>query len=251
MKKILAFFSAVAFLGSTTLAVSACGVSKGDNIEVVIKEAPKKAENNQDPLTEYVYNNQYNYSGVNANYLIALAGQTATDKIYNFKQPGTEWEEFYSSEVWQRKSFSSFHYEPTGSEDAFSFRGQGGQEFIVQLKNNDASDDTNKVMSYWFITSANPGDDPEKDNIVVPNSSEFNDDTKIITRSGWIHLFLVIGDFQIDFNAEINFNFTKITDVNNQPVVMLDITTFTKPLGDASFENPPYDRIANLALTKV
>lgn len=252
MKKILAFFSAVAFLGSTTLAVSACGVSQGTKIDVVIKDAPEKAKETEDPLVDYVYNNKYNYSSANVNYLIGLAAQLVSDKIYNVKQTGTDWEEFYNYQIWQRESFTSFTYAPTlsGDEKAFSFRDSKGEEFVYQIRNNDASDDDNKLMAYWFIVSATQGGPPSRNNITIPRPSEFDHDTEIKTQTGWIHLALNIGVYQIDFNTEINFNFTRITDVNNQQVVLLDLTTFTKPFGDIDFSNPPYDKINNLTLSK-
>lgn len=253
MKKILALFSAVTFVAGSTLAVSACGVSKGTKIEIVIKTAPEKAEDSQDPLNEYVYNDKYTYSSGNVNYLIGLSAQIASDKIYNIKQQGADWEEFYNSNDWQRGNFASFHYEPTGGENAFSFTGKNGQEFIYSLKNNDGSVDDNKLISYWFITSSAAGGTPTKENIVVPSPDDFEtQNKKIITNQGWIHLALKIGVFQIDFDAQINFDFTKITDVNQQPIVMLDFSTFAKPYGEIDFNNlePAYNKVVNLVVTK-
>lgn len=248
MKKLLAFFSAVTFLGSTTLAVSACGVPQGAKIETIIKTAPEKATEEQDPRTEYVYNNQYNYSSANVNYLLGVSANLASDKIRTEEQSGSMWEEFYQSDVWRYGSFSSIHYEVTG-ENAFSFRDGSNNEFIYQIKNNDASVDENRLMTYWVIVSATPGGSPSKSNISMPSASEFEKDGKVITRTGWIHLFLWIGAYQIDFNAEINFNFTRITDKNNQQVVLFDLTSFSKPFGDIDFNKPPYDKISNLDIS--
>lgn len=254
MKKILAFFSAVAFLGSTTLAVSACGVSQGSKIDIVVLDAPKKAENDQDPHTNYVYNNQYNYSQGNVNYAIGVAGQLASDKIYNVRQSTGNpnlWDEFYSSQAWQRGSFHSFHYDPTvvgGPKEAFTFQDGSGNEFVVGLKNNDPSVDDNKSMMYWFITSPDAGGTPSRNNIAVPSVADFGEKTKL-TKSGWIHLYLIIGAYRIDFNVEINFNFTLVDVVGNNKFVMLDTTTFAKPLGELDFNNPPYDKVLNLEIS--
>lgn len=254
MKKILAFFSAVAFLGTTTLAVSACGVSQGSKIEVIVQDAPEKAENDQDPLTSYVYNNQYNYSQANVNYAIGVAGQLASDKIYNTRQSDGNanlWDEFYKSQAWQRGSFQSFNYDPEVAGDpkeAFTFRDGAGNEFVYSVRNNDPTDE-DKVMMYWFITSETAGGEPSKNTISVPNPGDFEDGKTELTKSGWIHLYLIIGAYQIDFNIEINFNFTKVKAANGSEFVMLDTSTFTKPLGDIDFNNPPYDKVLNLEIT--
>lgn len=251
MKKILAFLSAVTFLGSSTLAVSACGVSQGTKVEVVIKDAPTKAENNQDPLTDYVYNNQYTYIANNVSYFLALAAQLASDKIYEIKQTGDGWEDFYNSNAWRRNAFTSFHYEPTlsGEAKAFSYRAQGG-EFIVQINNGDASLDDNLIRTYWFITSANAGESPSSNNIIIPEIDDPEwEDQNTITRTGWVHLYLVLEDFKIDFDAEINFNFSKTRDKSGQSVVILNLTTFSQPFGKIDFENPPYEKIAGLAVS--
>lgn len=255
MKKILAVFSAVAFLGSTTLVVSACGVSQGSKIDIVVKDAPKKAENDQNPLNSYVYNNQYNYSQANVNYAIGVAGQLASDKIYNFRQSNGNanlWDEFYKSQAWQRGSFHSFHYEPAISGDpkeAFTFRDSQNNEFVYSLKNSDPSLDENKLMMYWFITSKDAGGAPSKDNIIVPAPGDFEDGKTSLTKTGWIHLYLIIGAYKIDFNVEINFSFTKVKVVNNDYFVMLDTSTFAQPLGKIDFNNPPYDKVLNLEIS--
>lgn len=268
MKKILAFFSAIAFLGSGTLAVSACGVSKGQQIEIKTPNAPKKAKDGQDPLTEYVYNDKYYYSSNNTNYLIGLSAQLTSDKIYADSGKtfnSATWKEFYNSQEWQRGYFSSFGYDQTGAlpsgEHDFSFRANNDQDLIVQLKENDASVDNNKIRTYWFVTSptawnaSNPGDyKPTKNNITIPDVADFTDKNKIITKTGYIHLYLLIGKFRIDFSAEINFDFTKVVDKNNQPLVMIDIDTFAKPFGTIDFNHPEktYDKvISNIDISTV
>lgn len=261
MKRILAFFSAIAFFGTSTLAVSACGVSKGQEIEVKIANAPKEAKDGQDPLTEYVYNNKYYYSGKNINYVLAVAAQLTSDRIYddnNTTFTGSVWEKFYNSHEWQRGSYTSFNYDQTGAlpvgENDFSFKAANEQDFIYQVKDDDVSVDDNKSRIYWFVTSANSWSadnsstyQPTKNNIKIPAVTDFTDEKKSITQTGWIHLYLLIGKFKVDFSAQINFVFTKAIDKNQQSIVMLDSDTFNKPFGTINFNKPEetYNKVIN------
>lgn len=268
MKKILSFFSAITFFGTSTLAVSGCGISKGQKIEVKIANAPKEAKDGQDPLTEYVYNNKYYYSSKNINYVLVVAAQLTSDHIYddnNTTFTGPVWEKFYNSHEWQRGSYTSFNYDQTGAlpigENDFSFKAANEQDFIYQVKNEDASVDDNRSRIYWFVTSVNPWSadnssnyQPTKNNIKIPVVTDFTDEKKVIIQTGWIHLYLLIGKFRIDFSAQINFVFTKIVDKNQQPIVMLDVDTFNKPFGKIDFNNSKntYNKvISNITVSEV
>ncbi|MGL5268149.1 MAG: hypothetical protein ACRC8P_00035 [Spiroplasma sp.] len=267
MKKILAFFSAIAFFGTSSLAVSACGISKGQKIEMNIANAPKEAKDGQDPLTEYVFNNKYYYNSNNINYILVLAAQLTSDRIYNDNQRtlnGPVWKKFYNSHEWQRGNFLSFNYDQSGTlpdkEQDFSFTGANEKDFI-QLKNNDASIDDNKLRIYWFVTSpeAWSSDKPEnykptKNHIKVPAVTEFTDQKKTILQTGWIHLYLLIGEFRIDFSAQITFTFAKKIDKNSQSLVVLDLDTFNKPFGIINAKDPEktYNKvISNITISEV
>lgn len=265
MKKILAFFSALAIGATTGLSVSACGVSKGEEIKIKVNAPKEDKEGKNDPLSEYVYNNKYNYINNYSTLLIAIAAQLATDKIYddNQKTLNSEiWKEFYSSQEWQRGYFSSFNYDQSAylpaAEHDFSFKANNNQDLIYQVRSNDASKDDNKLRIYWFVTSEQPWSNdskdykPTKNNITIPNISDFDNEKKI-TKTGWIHLYLLIGNFRIDFSAEINFTFNKFVDGANIPVVLLDITTFSKPFGEINFNNKAetYNKVLrNLTVSK-
>lgn len=265
MKKILAFLSSFIFIGSSVLVVSACGVSKGQEIPTEIKFAPTKAENNQDPLVDYVYNDQYVYSENTATYPLGVAAQLVSDKLYRDPNSftGAVWKEFYNSQAWQRGYFSSINYDitDTGLTQAFAFEGADNKQFIINVNNNDLSEDKNIIRFYWFLTSANPwsssnpsGYQPSKNTIVVPDQSEFNDEVKTITKQGYIHIYLEIGTFRLDFSALLNFDFFKIVDRNDQPAVLLSANSFRKPFGDISFDNPEKTfaaAIKNLEISKV
>lgn len=262
MKKLIAFFSAVTFLGSSVLAVSACGVSKGQIVKVEINNAPKKAENGQDPLIDYIYNDKYSYNSGSVVYLTALAAQLASDKIYYDNEKtlnSDDWKELYRSTEWQEQSFSSFNYELAEGVEGFSFQANNDQDLIYQISNNDSTVDNNKLRIYWFITSAEPWNsedsesfNPTKENITVPGLSEF-DDNNVITDTGWLHFYLKIGTFRIDFSIEINFIFNKVFDKNDIPVVVLNLDTFAKPFGDIKFddrEEAAKTKVVNLSVKK-
>lgn len=260
MKKLIAFFSAITFLGTSTLAVSACGVSKGQEIKVEINNVPKKAEDGQDPLTDYVYNNTYNYNASYVIYLTALAAQLASDKIY-YDDGKTlnddNWKQFYASTEWRTKSFSSFNYADSENSQGFSYQDSAGTDFIYQINKNDASVDANKLRMYWFITSATPWSadssyQPTKNNITIPSIDDFKTDKEIIQKQGYVHFYLVMGNYQIDFSVQITFYFGKVIDKNKQPTVVLNLDTFSKPLGNIKFddrETAANDKIVNLTLS--
>lgn len=248
MKKLIAFFSAITFLGSSTLAVSACGVSKGHPINVEIKNAPTKAEKEQTPSPDnYLYNDTYVYNEVNAAYLPTLAAQLVSDKIYydNGKTLNDDdWKAFYHSTEWRKGYFSSFNYDDSENNRGFSYQDSAGNDFIYQITNNDASVEANKVRIYWYLTStaawtpdtANSYQ-PTKNNITMPALADFAKDTDIIKKQGWVHFWLGIGQYRIDFSVQITFSFGKITDKNKDSFVVLNLATFSKPLGDIKFDD--------------
>lgn len=263
MKKLIAFFSAITFLGTSTLAVSACGVSKGQEIKVEINNAPKKAEDDQNPPNDYVYDKTYNYNSGSATYLTALAAQLASDKIY-YDEGKTlnddNWKEFYHSIEWQEKSFSSFNYADSENERGFSYQDSNGNDFIYQINKNDGTVDTNKLRIYWFITSKeswsegtlSPNQQPTKNNITIPSLADFANDEDIIKKQGWVHFYLVIGNYQIDFSIQITFYFGKIIDKNNNSFVVLNLDTFSKPFGNIKFDDreaAANEKIVNLTLS--
>ncbi len=261
MKKLIAFFSAITFLGTSSLAVSACGVSKGQEIKVEINNAPKKAEDS-DPTNDYVYNSTYNYNAGSVIYLTALAAQLASDKIY-YDDGKTlnddNWKEFYASTEWRAKSFSSFNYADSENSQGFSYQDSNSNDFIYQINKNDASVDANKLRMYWFITSATPWSadtsssyQPTKKNITIPTDSEFKTDKDIVQRQGYVHFYLVMGNYQIDFSVQITFYFGKVIDKNKNSTVVLNLDTFSKPLGNIKFddrETAANEKIVNLTLS--
>lgn len=258
MKKLIAFFSAITFLGTSTLAVSACGVSKGQEVKVEINNAPKKSDDT-DPSNDYVYNNTYNYNTGSVLYLTALAAQLAADKIY-YDDGKTlnddDWKAFYASTEWRTKSFSSFNYNDSEDSRGFSYQDSNNNDFIYQINKNDASVDTNKLRMYWFITSATPWTSdatyqPTKDNITIPTDSDFKTDKDIVQKQGYVHFYLVIGNYRIDFSVQITFYFGKVIDKNKQSTIVLNLDTFSKPLGNIKFDDheAATEKIINLTLT--
>lgn len=249
MKKMFAFLAAVGFLGTGTLSVTACGVSQGQKIPTNVN-APEKANQGQDPTNEYVYNDKYVYSQTNINLAIGVASQLAVQRIRDTSEGRTTdiWKEFYNSDEWKTGFFTSFNH-----DQHFSFKAKGGKNLIYYIKNNDFTDDNNKLRSYWFVTSSSAGETPLEDNIDIPATSEF-DEKDNITRNGWIHIYLKIGKFRIDFDAQIKFVFSRVYDSKKERAeVILNNETFTKPFGTIDFNHPENvykERIDKINITK-
>lgn len=265
MRKIITFLSALSFFSTSTLSVVACGVGNGSEVEIV-KNAPELAKNNEDPLKDYVYNNSYAFDKNSVNGTIVLASQLAADKIKDDNgatYTGNIWNDFYKSAGYTEGSYTKFALDNTGlpaGEHDFSYTGAAGQQlFYWAAKDDDAHLDQNKVRVYWFTGSStawSPGSSntykPTKESLVVPSLNDFNDKTKQIVKQLYLHLYLLIPGFKIDFSAKIDITFQKTTDKNGLSFVSLDPATIEKPFGTINSDDPSpvyNDRISNVTVS--
>lgn len=251
MRKIITLLSAIGLFSTSSLSVVACGTGNGKEITVNINEAPTQATNNQDPLKDYVYNDTYNYNSAEVSYVMAVSAQLMVDYIKDNKASltsdasyGTIWTQLFNSDAWINGNFSTFNY---GQKDAktegFTFHDSKGNDYFYNVKNNDASVDSNRLRIYWFKTD---------NDITVPSFNDIKTNGKNgeLTKNGNINLIITIADFSISFNIKLDFDFSVSTYNNSMPLVILDSNTFNKPLGNVTFDNPKasFDRISVITI---
>ncbi|WP_342276241.1 lipoprotein [Spiroplasma endosymbiont of Nebria brevicollis] len=252
MRKIISLFSAVGLLATSSSTIVACGVGDGTQIKVNLINEPKKQVSNEDPLTNYVYNDNYIFEKPNGIYAaLETYQQLAADKLRidekMLKTPGVA-EEFYNSKNYKSGHFDSFEYNNYlgGNKlvHPFTFADKSGAPIAAQLVDNDIK---KPQFVYWFVTfnsaaQANvaPTDPNAVTSIIAPTMDKFTSDNQKILRQGWIHLDLTMGNFRIDFNIRIDFDFVLYSDKNSQKIVRMDPDTIQYSLGHVDFYHPEW-----------
>ncbi|WP_308149930.1 lipoprotein [Spiroplasma sp. AdecLV25b] len=256
MRKIISLFSAIGLLATSSSTIVACGVGDGTQIKVNLINEPKKQVSNEDPLTNYVYNDSYIFEKPNGIYVALEAyQQLAVDKLRidekilkttNPNDPGQKTvNEFYNSKNYKSGHFYSFEYNNWGTDSLthpFTFADKNSVPIAAQLVDNDIK---KPQFVYWFVTfnsaaQANvaPADPNAVTSIVAPTIDEFTSNNQKIIRQGWIHLDLTMGNFRIDFNIRIDFGFVLYSDKNSQEIVRMDPDTIQYSLGHVDFYHP-------------
>jgi len=243
MRKLITLLSAISFLTTSVASVTACGVGLGDIIRIDFGNEPTKATAGQDPITNYVYNDDYIYDmGAIKKALwpiFSLAVTKIKDKQATFVVINETWSSFYQSDGYKNGHYDSFKYNADKAQtQPFSFKDQNNNNFLTWgLTDNDAT--KQRRYGYWFVTSAVAGG-PITNNtsIVIPNPSEFTVDHKIICKEGWVHFALTMGVYQIDFNCRINIYFEKDLDKNNQEWIRVNGDTYDRPMGSIDYDHP-------------
>lgn len=255
MRKIISLFSAVGLLATSTSTIVACGASHDPQIKVNIMNEPKKQVSNEDPLKNYVYNDNYIFQKP-AGICDALETylQLAADKLRIDEKvlrataviPSVA-DDFYNSKNYKSGHYDSFDYNDwLGTTNnltrPFSFADKNGDPIVGQLIDDDIKQ---PQFIYWFVTFSSavqantaPINKDSVTSILAPTIDEFTNDNQQIIRQGWIHLALTMGKFRIDFNIRIDFDFVLYSDKNNQKVVRMDPDTIRYPLGHVEFYHP-------------
>lgn len=277
MRKIISLFSAVGLLATSTSTIVACGVGDGTQIKVNIMNEPKKQVSNEDPLKNYVYNDNYIFqkpAGIYA--ALAKYQQLAADKLRIDEKVLRETavipsvsDDFYNSKNYKSGHYDSFYYNywlgtTNNFTCPFSFADKNGDPIVGQLIDDDIKQ---PQFIYWFVTFSSaaqantaPINKDSVTSILAPTIDEFTSDNPKIIRQGWIHLALTMGKFRIDFNIRIDFDFVLYSDKNNQKVVRMDPDTIRYPLGHVDFYHPErtfddYDgkagRISDMVISEI
>lgn len=263
MRRLITIFLAVSLLSSSVSTIVACGIGDGEKIEINFGNQPLKQTSDNDPLVDYVYNDYYRYDTSSLYKPLAAFMQLAADKIKidrKVLEVTTAAKDFYNSDAYRSGNYESINYDSEKVMNRpFSYVDKNGTPLVFGLTDNDVS--KQQTFGYWYVTykTASAAENPTptaKTSIISPKIVDFSDDKKkVITEKGWIHLFFIIKDskinktFKIDFNIQIDVNFRLHIDKNKKEIVVIDISTIEKALGDVDFHYPERtfrDRINNM-----
>ena len=266
MRKLITLFSALSLFSSSVSTIVACGT--GDGVKIKINFGNKPSEKDGDPLVDYVYNKYYQYDTKHLYKPLTAFMQLAADKIKidrNTLEVTDAAKDFYNSNAYKSGNYESINYDPDKViDEPFSYKDANGSFLVFGLTDDDIS--KQQYYGYWYITfeTAAEAENPSKDaktSIVSPKITDFKDDkNKSITKKGWIHLFFTMKDlntnktFKIDFNIQIDINFSLYVDKNKKEIVVINISTVNRALGDVDFRNPEkviHERINNMTFSEL
>lgn len=267
MRKLITLFSTISLLSSPVSTIVACGVGDGEKTKIDFGNEPSKQSSGTDPLRDYVYNNFYKYNTSALYKPLTAFMQLGADKIRidrNVLEVTDAAKDFYNSDEYKSGNYESINYNwEKIIERPFSYQDKNDTPLVFGLSDNDIS--KQQFFGYWYITyqSAAAAENPalkDKTSITSPKIADFKDNKKKnITEKGWIHLFFTMKDskmnktFKIDFNIQIDVNFQLYTDKNKKEIVVIDLSTIDKPLGNIDPRHPEnaiHERINNMIFSE-